>query len=215
MIRPIIKPIVRSNVPNQGLSTGPPTQQVVTAVIKPPTIRPVKPLEEKKSISQQTPVKINISSSVQQLKLPVVTVATVLSQIKNDNGQFILTREQADIINNTLLFSLNESQILFQLIGLIVNYGFENTMIFINEKKSEISLSHYFQFENPGVKESRTKALLERESMSIGPEAEEGAFQCKRCKGWRTSYTERQLRSGDEPSTKFILCLKCGNRWKE
>jgi DNA-directed RNA polymerase subunit M/transcription elongation factor TFIIS len=40
-----------------------------------------------------------------------------------------------------------------------------------------------------------------------------GVFRCGRCKTYRTSYTEYQSRSADEPTTKRVEC-KCGNVWK-
>ena len=39
-------------------------------------------------------------------------------------------------------------------------------------------------------------------------------FQCHVCKSWKTTYTQLQTRSADEPMTTFHLCTKCGKRWK-
>ena len=39
-------------------------------------------------------------------------------------------------------------------------------------------------------------------------------FTCKRCKSIKTTSTQKQTRSADEPMTVFVLCLNCGNRWK-
>jgi transcription elongation factor S-II len=41
-----------------------------------------------------------------------------------------------------------------------------------------------------------------------------GAYQCGKCKSWRTTYTERQTRSADEPMSVFCLCENCGKRWR-
>lgn len=41
----------------------------------------------------------------------------------------------------------------------------------------------------------------------------EGFFRCGKCKTYRTSYYQLQLRSSDEPMSTFVSC-KCGNRWK-
>jgi len=40
-------------------------------------------------------------------------------------------------------------------------------------------------------------------------------FQCHRCHKRKTIYCEVQTRSSDEPMTKFITCLECGNKWKK
>jgi len=44
--------------------------------------------------------------------------------------------------------------------------------------------------------------------------AETTAFQCGRCKQWKTRYRQAQTRSADEPMTTFVTCVNCGHRWK-
>ena len=44
--------------------------------------------------------------------------------------------------------------------------------------------------------------------------AADGIVQCFRCKSWKTEYAQKQTRSADEPATNFVLCLKCGQRFK-
>ena len=49
---------------------------------------------------------------------------------------------------------------------------------------------------------------------AAGMAKQKGSFKCKQCNSWDTTYTQKQTRSADEPMTTFVLCLKCGNRWK-
>ena len=44
--------------------------------------------------------------------------------------------------------------------------------------------------------------------------AADGIVKCHRCKSWKTEYTQKQTRSADEPATNFVLCLKCGHRFR-
>ena len=40
------------------------------------------------------------------------------------------------------------------------------------------------------------------------------AFECKKCGERNSEITQRQTRSGDEPPSTFIQCLKCGYKYK-
>ena len=42
----------------------------------------------------------------------------------------------------------------------------------------------------------------------------DGFFKCGKCKSMKTTYTQAQTRSADEPMTTFVTCLNCNNRWK-
>jgi transcription elongation factor S-II len=51
--------------------------------------------------------------------------------------------------------------------------------------------------------------------ININPEQEhDGFFKCAKCKSKKTTYTQAQTRSADEPMTTFVTCLNCENRWK-
>jgi len=41
-----------------------------------------------------------------------------------------------------------------------------------------------------------------------------GQFKCNRCGKRKTTYSQVQTRSADEPMTTFVYCIECGNRWK-
>ena len=38
---------------------------------------------------------------------------------------------------------------------------------------------------------------------------------CPKCGYHKAYYEIRQMRSADEPSTRFYTCIRCGYRWKE
>jgi transcription elongation factor S-II len=39
-------------------------------------------------------------------------------------------------------------------------------------------------------------------------------FACRNCKSDDVSFTQRQMRSADEPMTLFFVCNGCGKTWK-
>jgi DNA-directed RNA polymerase subunit M/transcription elongation factor TFIIS len=47
-------------------------------------------------------------------------------------------------------------------------------------------------------------------------EVADGLFKCGKCKTYKTTYYQLQIRSADEPASTFVSCLNpmCGNRWK-
>lgn len=50
---------------------------------------------------------------------------------------------------------------------------------------------------------------------SVDPDTlPDGMFTCGRCKSCKTSFTQSQTRSSDEPMTCFIECHNCGHRWR-
>lgn len=42
----------------------------------------------------------------------------------------------------------------------------------------------------------------------------DGFFKCGKCKTYKTTYTQAQTRSADEPMTTFVTCLNCNRVWK-
>jgi transcription elongation factor S-II len=52
--------------------------------------------------------------------------------------------------------------------------------------------------------------IIKKQSM-IKKQSSSQAFECDKCHKRNTQVEERQVKSGDEPTTLFITCLECGN----
>jgi transcription elongation factor S-II len=65
------------------------------------------------------------------------------------------------------------------------------------------------------LKNEEKKQFESSQSNYSKPEVEEGIEQCRKCKGRKLKITEMQTRSADEPMTRFIECIECGNKWKD
>jgi DNA-directed RNA polymerase subunit M/transcription elongation factor TFIIS len=59
-----------------------------------------------------------------------------------------------------------------------------------------------------------TKSKRDKNKFEVNMEASTDTFTCRKCKSKKCTYTTMQTRSADEPSTIFVTCLQCGNRWK-
>jgi len=58
------------------------------------------------------------------------------------------------------------------------------------------------------------KAKRDKNKFEVNMAAATDTFTCRKCKGKKCTYISMQTRSADEPSTIFVTCLDCGNRWK-
>lgn len=62
---------------------------------------------------------------------------------------------------------------------------------------------------------SNIKLKIMARYINKNPEQEhDGFFTCGKCKSKKTTYTQAQTRSADEPMTTFVTCLNCEHRWK-
>lgn len=59
------------------------------------------------------------------------------------------------------------------------------------------------------------KTQQDHYSDNAKPASMTDAFKCKKCLKRECVFTELQLRSSDEPSSIFISCINCGNRWRQ
>lgn len=62
--------------------------------------------------------------------------------------------------------------------------------------------------------EASIKKDLNKQKYENVDEMPDGAFQCRRCKSWKTTYYQLQTRSADEPMTTFCTCHACNTHWK-
>ena len=56
--------------------------------------------------------------------------------------------------------------------------------------------------------------IIRSKYIAKSEEQEDGILKCRKCNTYKTTYTQAQTRSADEPMTTFAACLNCGNRWK-
>jgi DNA-directed RNA polymerase subunit M/transcription elongation factor TFIIS len=101
----------------------------------------------------------------------------------------------------------------YEIIGMIKQYGFEKTYKFVKNSSSKIKdkqilESDIFEEQKKKYNDDTVKLRTKVKVKSTG------IFTCPRCNEKDTSYTEVQLRSGDEGSTFIIACNACGYQFK-
>jgi transcription elongation factor S-II len=58
------------------------------------------------------------------------------------------------------------------------------------------------------------KSKRDKNKFEVNMAAATDTFTCRKCKGKNCTFYTQQIRSADEPSTIFVTCLDCGNRFK-
>ena len=75
-------------------------------------------------------------------------------------------------------------------------------------------MTHYEMLPEKWDKMIKAKSERDKNKYEVNMEAATDTFTCRKCKSKKCTYYIQQLRSADEPSTIFVQCLNCGNRWK-
>lgn len=91
----------------------------------------------------------------------------------------------------------------------------------LDQIKSEAIQAHTVAFmTHQEMRPDKWKELIEEKTkkdknkFENNVEASTDTFTCRKCKQNKCTYYTQQVRSADEPSTIFVNCLTCGNRWK-
>ena len=61
----------------------------------------------------------------------------------------------------------------------------------------------------------KAKMIRDKNKFEQKLEANTDTFTCRKCRSKECNYYSMQTRSADEPSTLYIECCQCGNRWKQ
>jgi DNA-directed RNA polymerase subunit M/transcription elongation factor TFIIS len=101
------------------------------------------------------------------------------------------------------------------------SYGVENKQITTLIKEGRINSDNivyldytklYPKHWQPFIDEKIKQEEMQKERVMLQAT---DMFKCYKCKQNKCTYYELQTRSADEPSTTFITCVNCGNKWKQ
>lgn len=101
---------------------------------------------------------------------------------------------------------------IFETIGMINEHGFDKAYEFVSSSSdiNEKSVFNTFIFDTQSKKFKEDTIKL-RTKIKINSS---GIFTCTKCGSKETSYTSKQLRSGDEAETFIIACNSCGHTFR-
>jgi len=99
------------------------------------------------------------------------------------------------------------------------NPDFNQRLYFCEVEPEELATMNEFDMASDALKRQRESDLkyameARKTDLNVGSVGTD-MFQCPKCKERKTSYTQRQTRSADEPMTIFLTCLCCRHRWRQ
>ena len=123
-----------------------------------------------------------------------------LTNVRKENGSLALNLESEEE---------KDISFIYETIGIVKDFGYNKALDFVKNnanKISEKSILNTFIFEKEKNKfKEETKKM--RTKIKIN---NSGIYKCIKCGSNETSYTAKQLRSGDEGSDYMVACNSCG-----
>lgn len=121
------------------------------------------------------------------------------------------------------LFTLDNTNLLYQIISEILKFGFDEIYSFLQETIQQVNNMNltinekrqFIAIKIPSLEESRNLVRKKEDIFKTNVSATEGLYQCPKsnCRSNRTTFTMAQIRSGDEPLATKITCNVCGHHW--
>lgn len=97
----------------------------------------------------------------------------------------------------------------------------KNTSLLKRLKKKEFKshelafMSHQEMLPDLWMPLIEKKHARDKSATEVNLSAATDLYHCFKCHKNQCTFYEMQTRSSDEPTTTFINCLNCGNRWKQ
>ncbi|CAM9134683.1 unnamed protein product [Ectocarpus sp. 12 AP-2014] len=150
-------------------------------------------------------------------RIPTARVAKGVECAMNENNPFLSKKASYLDKARQLVFNLKKNDQLRQ----DVREGLVEPQRLVVMTSTELMAKDKREAMDKAVSE-RTEARMldwydknqDKINKQCGIKETEGMFECGRCKSTKTTYTQKQTRSADEPMTTFVTCSNCKNRWK-
>ncbi|MCL6572887.1 MAG: hypothetical protein K6T88_14585 [Bacillus sp. (in: Bacteria)] len=112
--------------------------------------------------------------------------------------------------NGEPILTLQDRNTLFEVVGLLFNMGYSETLEFLRRVNSSSDII----FNSPLMRPAHEKQMIDLEILRSKVEVTPGSIKCPRCGSNEIIYVEKQVRSADEPMTIFYTCVACNKKWK-
>lgn len=143
----------------------------------------------------------------------ILTIESILSKVANwlnltNEQRLLLANAKYD--NGEKIVDINRIDIIYEVVNIIHQIGFDETMKYLSTTKSPDML----MWESPTLQKARDKFYVDLEISKEKERGIKGVGRCGKCGGTELAIHEQQTRSADEAMTVFFRCIQCNNRWK-
>ncbi len=114
-------------------------------------------------------------------------------------------------ITNIPIISEDNNQVVLEIMGMLINNGFDYTYNYLQNVSSYNAL--YWNQEIFDIGRSDVEREIARyRSKDVGIT---GVGTCKFCSSKELVFSQKQTRSADEPPTVIARCVNCNRTWKQ
>lgn len=100
---------------------------------------------------------------------------------------------------------------IMEIINMLVKDGFDKTYEYL----SGVTAPQDIIWNQPAMDEGRNKIIREISVEQMEEKGTVGAGKCRRCPSTELVFATKQTRSGDEPETVTVRCVKCSCTWRQ
>ena len=111
---------------------------------------------------------------------------------------------------NKFIINEDENDVYLEIISLLKRYTVDDVRNFLKKCKNKDDILWNLM---GGLEKEKTKLQREIYISQYQPEGVKGVFRCPRCNNDIIYIKTKQTSSGDEGTTVFFRCVKCGNQW--
>lgn len=146
--------------------------------------------------------------------LEIINDKNIVQQIENSIYKYSIEHSYG----NQLRTYTNKLTNLY--VNLDIDSYIENKYLLPTILSGEIDLDNIAYLNPQELYPAKWESLIEKKTAQDKflfmqkPEINTELYTCGKCKNNKCSYFEAQTRAADEPTTIFITCITCGNKWK-
>ena len=109
------------------------------------------------------------------------------------------------------IIDIKRRDVLNEIIGMLYDQPFDDVVDFLTDARDP----GYIVWDQKSMDEGRVKVAREIVIQQAEEVGIKGVGKCRYCNSTELVFSQRQLRSGDEPASVFVRCVLCTKQWRQ